>query len=207
MLAFVANIREKSLKKELYRKAIHLSSLWIPLFIYLFPRKEAAFFLGTLLGVNLLTEYFCYKKISWARNCYEKFFIQTLRRKETCKKRFVPSGSVYVLTASLACTLLFPKTTAVTALSVMLISDACAAVCGKMFGSRKIHESKTLEGSMTFFISAFFVIIIYNPASALSFAGFAACSAATLCELYDDRIKVDDNLSVPLVIGLILTYA
>ena len=58
-----------------------------------------------------------------------------------------------------------------------------------------------------FFISALSVMMLYNPASALSFAGMAACCAATLCELYDDKIKIDDNFSVPLVVGTIMTYA
>lgn len=207
MLSFVANIQEKSLKKELYRKAIHISSLWIPLFIHMFSRKESLLVLGILFCINLSAEYFCYKKIAWIRYFYEKLLIKTLRGKEIRKNRFVPSGSVYVLAAAISCVFLFTKEIAAAALSVMLVSDACAAVFGKMFGSRKIHGSKTLEGTIMFFISALSVMMLYNPASALSFAGMAACCAATLCELYDDKIKIDDNFSVPLVVGTIMTYA
>lgn len=207
MLSFVANIQEKTLKKELCRKAIHLSSLWIPLIIYIFPKKETVLFLGILLGINLAVEYFCYKKISWARCVYEKLLIKTLRSKETNKSHFFPSGSVYVLSAALACVLLFSKETAAVAMTVMIISDACAAVCGTAFGSRKLHTNKTFEGSAAFFISALCVMILYNFIFALNYVAITACCAATLCELYEDKIKIDDNLSVPLVIGLILTYA
>lgn len=207
MISSAVNIHEKSLKKELYRKAIHISSLWIPLVIYCFPKKETAVFLAVLLGINLITEYCCYKKIPWARDLYEKLFVKTLRGKEICKSRFIPSGSVYVLTAALSCVLLFSKEIAVIALTVMLVSDACAAIFGKTFGSRKLYASKSVEGSTIFFVSAFFVMVLYNSVFALNYAGLAACCAATLCELYDEKIKIDDNLSVPLIIGLILSYA
>ncbi len=207
MFSFAANLQERAFKKELYRKAIHISSLWIPAFIYLFPKKETVLFIGILLCANLATEYLCYKKISWIRYVYDKLFLKTLRSKETCKNRFVPSGAAYVLTAALSCALLFTKEIAVIALTIMLVSDACAAVFGKTFGSRKLHAAKSLEGSIVFFISALCVMVLYNSIFALNYAGIIACCAATLCELYDDKIKIDDNLSVPLAIGLILTYA
>lgn len=207
MFSFAVNIQEKALKKELYRKAVHISSLWIPLFVYLFPQKETALFLGALLFVNLATEYLCYKKVPWIRYAYDKLFLKTLRSREIRKNRFVPSGATYVLAAALSCVLFFSKEIAVIALTIMLVSDACAAVFGKTFGYRKLHASKSLEGSVVFFISALCVMVLYNSIFALNYAGIVACCAATLCELYDDKIKIDDNLSVPLVIGMILTYA
>ena len=52
----------KELKKELYRKALHLSSLWIPLFIYLaHPGVSIIFFSALFIG-NAIIEYGNYKK-------------------------------------------------------------------------------------------------------------------------------------------------
>lgn len=50
----------KSLKNELFRKAIHLSSLWMPLFIYLTDKITALGVFAFLLAADFLVEYFSY---------------------------------------------------------------------------------------------------------------------------------------------------
>lgn len=84
----------KSLKNELFRKAIHLSSLWMPLFIYLTDKMTALGVFAFLLAADFLVEYFSYRKIGWARNSFERLFVKTLRGKEIRKDRFRPSGAL-----------------------------------------------------------------------------------------------------------------
>ena len=132
--------------------------------------------------------------------------IKTLRSKETKKKKFVPSGSVYVLFSALLSTLFFSKEIAIISLTVMLVSDTCAAIFGRLFGSRKLYGQKSLEGTTVFFISALYIMIAYNHLFPTSYAGIIACTLATLCELFESKLKIDDNLSIPLVIGFVLTY-
>lgn len=74
-----------------------------------------------------------------------------LRNKETTHGKFQVSGSLYVLLAAIACTLLFPQPVAVISLSVMLISDTSAALFGKAYGTRKLYKNKSLEGTVAFF--------------------------------------------------------
>ena len=49
--------KSKAIKTELYRKAVHLSSLWMPLFIFTAPRNWSILLFFTLLAANLFVEY------------------------------------------------------------------------------------------------------------------------------------------------------
>ena len=47
--------------------------------------------------------------------------------------------------------------------------------------------------------------MLYEPLFHFTYAGVIACLAATAAEVYEDKIEIDDNLSIPLFIGIILT--
>ena len=49
--------KSRAIKTELYRKAVHLSSLWMPLFIFTAPRNWSILLFFTLLAANLFVEY------------------------------------------------------------------------------------------------------------------------------------------------------
>lgn len=78
----------KSIKTELSRKAIHLSSLWMPMFIFLADKNTALIVFAMLLAIDLAVEYLSYKKVRWARNSFERLFVRTLRGKEIKKDLF-----------------------------------------------------------------------------------------------------------------------
>ena len=194
----------KNLKKELYRKLIHLSSLWIPLFIYFVHPGVSIVFFSLLFVGNVLIEYGNYKKHPWARRTFGSLFFRMLRNKETTHGKFQVSGSLYVLLAAIACTLLFPQPVAVISLSVMLISDTSAALFGKAYGTRKLYKNKSLEGTVAFFLSALIVNMLCEPIYRFTYAGVIACAAASFAEMFEDKLEVDDNLSIPLVVGSVL---
>ena len=194
----------KNLKKELYRKSIHLSSLWIPLFIYFVHPGVSIVFFSLLFVGNVLIEYGNYKKYPWARRTFGSLFFRMLRNKETTHGKFQVSGSLYVLLAAIACTLLFPQPVAVISLSVMLISDTSAALFGKAYGTRKLYKNKSLEGTVAFFLSALIVNMLREPIYHFTYAGVIACAAASFAEMFEDKLEVDDNLSIPLVVGTVL---
>ena len=194
----------KNLKKELYRKSIHLSSLWIPLFIYFVHPGVSIVFFSLLFVGNVLIEYGNYKKYPWARRTFGSLFFRMLRNKETTHGKFQVSGSLYVLLAAIACTLLFPQPVAVISLSVMLISDTSAALFGKAYGTRKLYKNKSLEGTVAFFLSALIVKMLCEPIYHFTYAGVIACAAASFAEMFEDKLEVDDNLSIPLVVGTVL---
>lgn len=193
----------KSLKTELYRKAVHLSSLWMPLFLYHAGKIPSLILFGMLLVMNLVIEYTAFRRTSHIGILFRKMFIRTLRHKEVSRGRFVPSGSVYVLAAALACSACFSPIVAATSMSIMLISDSCAALWGKFCGRFRFKNGKSAEGTLAFFISAFIVVRLLYPLAPFPVAAAAALGAATV-EFFETAFKVDDNLSIPLFSGFIL---
>lgn len=203
---FVPQIKvNKSYKKEIYRKAIHLSSLWIPALIYFVHPGFAVTVFSILFAGDAVLEYGNYKHWPWARQTFGRLFFKTLRNKETKRIYFQVSGSLYVLLAAISCTLLFSKPVAAIAMTVMLISDTVAALIGKACGTRKLYRHKSMEGTFAFFLSALFINMLYEPVFHFTYAGVLACLAATIAEMYEDKLEVDDNLSIPLFVGTILT--
>ena len=195
----------KDYKKEIYRKSIHLSSLWMPAFIWFAPSPYPQILFLIMLIVDFMVEYFNYKGYKLAQKLF-MLFSPTLRNKELQHKRFTPTGSVYVLLSAFLCSFLFAKPIAVIALSVMLISDTCAALVGKACGKHKIYKQKSWEGTFAFFASAIAVMLFLSPIYAFSAVGVIACLMATLVELFEEPLKIDDNLSIPLIIAGVLTF-
>lgn len=196
---------DKSIKKEFYRKLIHLSSLWIPALIYFTHEGTAIVLLSFIFLGDAILEYGNYKKWPWARKSFGVIFFKTLRKKEMNRNIFQISGSMYVLFSAIVCTMFFSKEIAVVSLTIMLVSDTFAALFGKAYGTRHLRNNKTLEGTTALFVSALAIMVLFNPILPVTYASILACTAATLAELYEDKIEIDDNLAIPLFVGLILS--
>ena len=184
---------------------IHLSSLWMPAAIYFFDRGAAlGIFAGCLIAV--LAYEIVRRRNNRAARLLERIFGLALRPDEK-GQRFKPSGAVYVLAAALLSTLIFPRLAAVTALAMMLTGDAAAALAGRRFGRKKIFE-KSLEGALAFFAAALATAIAIAAAAPVGegymYAATAAAAVAALVELASKRLRIDDNLSVPLAAGFVL---
>jgi dolichol kinase len=150
-------------------------------------------FLGFLV-VDLLRH--CHSGIS---HLFQKiFFGQVLREKE----KSTLMGSTYFLFAILLTILLFPKSIAIISILILILSDTAGALVGKAIGRVPIF-GKTLEGSLAFFITALFIVWLYPQLNRLW--GSVAALGATVIEVLP--IKLDDNLSIPLVAGAIMSFA
>ena len=196
---------DKGIKKELQRKAVHLSSLWVPSAIYFVPEVLLLPTLFIILCGNIALEYANFKRYRWARKSFGALFFRLLREKETARNNFQFTGSVYVLVSAILCMCLFSKEIAVIAMTVMLISDSAAALIGRTFGKTKIYKKKTLEGTLAFFISALIINLLFIPMYPFKLASIFACVAATAAEVYEDKIGIDDNLSIPLAFSAVLS--
>ncbi len=203
--------KEIAYRHEILRKSIHLSSLWMVFCIGYFPKHVNVALFAFLLGAIALVEYGNYKRWRLFTLTYGTFFNRILREKET-QPQFRFSGAPYVLAAALMVAVCFPKVIAMTALSVMLVGDTGAALIGRRFGKHKLNNgTKSVEGSLAFwFFSAgvllFFYFLYARPVSFLVF-GLSGTTAATLAELYENRLHLDDNFSIPLIAGLFLSLA
>ena len=118
----------------------------------------------------------------------------------TEEKRSWGSHTYYALGAFI-CILLFPKDIVICATATLVVGDSIAAIIGKMIGKHKIYKSKTLEGSMACFLSCLVLcwVLVSAPLAVIGAA------TATLTELF--TIKINDNLSIPVVTGAVMTLA
>ncbi|NTV02197.1 MAG: phosphatidate cytidylyltransferase [Chlorobiaceae bacterium] len=182
---------------EFARKAIHLSSLLIPL-IYCRISRELALTILTPLAAGFLFVDILKNFVPAVSEWYHGTFAPMLRHHEMQKDRVHLNGATWITLSALILIALFPKMIAVTAFAMVSVSDTVAALVGKRFGRHRFGE-KSYEGSMAFFASAL-VIAAVVPHVLLP-AGVAMAAAGTVAEAAVIRIggfKIDDNITVPL---------
>jgi len=197
--------------QEVLRKSVHLSSLWMSALILFVPPYWPAAVFAVLLAGNVFIEYGYFKKWPFVMQTYGRMFGKMLREKETDGK-FRLSGSPYVLGGALAASVLFAPDVAACAMAVMLISDTAAALVGRPFGKHKINQGKkSVEGAAAFFAFGAGVVATFAAIRGLPdtfvCGGLAGVFAAMFAEVYENRIKADDNLSIPVIVGAFITAA
>ncbi len=202
---------EISYGHEIFRKTIHLSSLWMVASIAFFPKWFNIALFVFLLASIILVEYGNYRQWKLFTLTYGSLFNRILREKER-QEKFHLSGASYVIAAALMVTAIFPKIIAMTALSIMLIGDTSAALVGRKFGRHKINGgTKSIEGSIAFWLSSaavllFFYLAYHQPLPFLP-CGLIGITVATFAEIYRNRLHLDDNFSIPLATGLFLSLS
>lgn len=197
---------EISYKQEVVRKSIHMVSLSIPI-VYSFITKELA--LTILIPMTILSIIidFASRKKSKFREFFHKIFGKILRPHEYYDV-FTLNGATWVLISAVVCITIFPKTFVVTGFSILIISDISSALIGRKFGKHPLFIRKSWEGTSAFWISAILVVIVIgNLLSApwtFYFFGIIAAIIGGIAEAASTMLKMDDNLSIPLSIGLVL---
>jgi dolichol kinase len=184
-------------KVEILRKVVHLATLIIPVGYALTSEETAILFLVpffiALLVVDLLRHFH-----SGMGSVFQKYFFGRVLREEE-KSAFM--GSTYFIFSTILTILLFPKSIAIASLFILILSDTAAALVGKGIGKVKVF-GKTVEGSIAFLITSLLIVWIYPHLG--RFSGSLAALGATLAEVLP--IKLDDNLSIPLVAGAIMFF-
>ena len=193
------------IKYEIYRKLIHLSSIWIPFAIYYLDRVYALILFGIFMVIITTLEFLKIYSPLFSE-LYIEWFGPVLRPKEKKKHHF--TGAFYVSVAALLSVALFPKYTAMAAISVMVISDTLASLIGIKFGKAKDGE-KSAIGSAAFLISGLIVIIFisyyFNQGQSFLEAGGFAVVIATIVEFLANKLRIDDNLLIVVAVGLTMS--
>lgn len=200
-----------SYSQEFLRKLIHLSSLWMVVSLGVLPRVYNLFLFSTLFILLVLIEYGNYKRWPLLVASYGRFFGKMLREKEK-SDRFRLSGAPYVIAAAFMVSFLFEKEIAMTALSTMLIGDTFAALVGRKFGKHKINQNtKSVEGAIAFWLSSLMVLLFffffYQKTVLFLLTGLMGITIAMFAEIYEKQIKLDDNFSIALAMGLSLSLS
>ena len=190
-------------RNELARKAIHLFSLSIPLIYFFISRSLALALLVPLtaafVGIDLARFY-----IPIISRWFTRWFGWLLRKHEQDINVKRLNGASHVLISAALCVLLFPKIITINAFTILIISDSTSALFGRRFGRHRFL-GKSLEGSMAFFVSAVIVILAapkvqYVPMEYI--IGIIAAAVGAVVEAAS--VHIDDNLSIPLSVGIVM---
>jgi len=190
--------------KEIRRKSIHLCSISIPL-LYCITNKSTIIILGIIFFLIMsLFEYSRFSNgkihiITQSIFHFLRFDINKLIRPHESSNL---TGASYLCIATLIILFFYPKNIFIMAFSILAISDSLAALIGIRFGKIKLVGNKTLEGAVTFFISAVlvsYVVCIVSKIDISIWIIIISCFATSVAELMAKKINVDDNLLIPLV--------
>ncbi len=194
---------EESYGVEVMRKAIHLSSLAIPI-VYFFLEKQVA--LAILLPITLafgLSDVLRLYHEPTGR-VYERYLGFLLRNHEKNDRGRRLNGATYVLLSASLCILLFPKIIVVTAFAILIVSDSAAALIGRRIGRHRFL-AKSVEGSAAFFASAAIVVLLAPKISYIPAEYAIGVGAALLGAVVEaSPLPIDDNLTIPLAIGVFM---
>ncbi|HEX9614226.1 MAG TPA: dolichol kinase [Bacteroidota bacterium] len=188
---------------EVVRKSIHLCSLAIPVIYYHVSRETALYLLVPVAAAFFFTDiarYFLPAVGRW----YYRTFGWLLRQHEQDHGSRRLTGASNILLSAVVCVALFPKMITINAFAILIISDTTSALIGRRFGKHPFL-SKSLEGTLSFFFSAVAVVLLAPKIAGLpaEYAiWIAGAAAGALAEAAITRI--DDNISVPITIGLVL---
>jgi len=190
-------------RHELVRKGIHLCSLSIPVIYSFIDRTLALQILVPLMFAFVsvdLARFFLPPVSRW----FYRWFGWLLRRHEQDDKNRRLNGASNVLIAATLSVLLFPKVIAINAFAILIISDTTSALFGRRFGKHRFL-GKSLEGSAAFLVTAVAVVLV-SPKIDYVFGEYAIGVVAALVGTVVEAasIKIDDNLSIPLSVGLTL---
>jgi dolichol kinase len=193
-----AHAAAERVKDEAPRKAIHLSSIVIPLAILHLPlvwvQRTLMIVAVCLLVADLVKIH--HEKL---RTYFTEFFGRLIRRHEHAEI----TGSTYMIVSALLATYLFDRGVAAAALVYLIVGDTLAAMVGKAWGRTRIFGNKTLEGFLAGFLASFaaaWALVPGIPPHQLA----AAALVAALVEIWP--IPVDDNFRIPLLAGLVLEW-
>ena len=190
---------------EIARKSVHLSSLWIPL-LYLYTAKETTLLILLPLTIISVTIDFSRRFIPKLNNLINHLIGYMMRDNE--KEFFAFSGATNMLIAASLTIIFFSQEAAILALTILMISDSFAAIIGRKFGKIILIDGKSLEGSLSFAVSAIMVYYFFNLYYHYDLPldlSLLAIFAATIAELFAKKIHLDDNLVIPLIIGIVLS--
>ena len=190
--------------KEVKRKSLHLSSLWIPCIYYFIDKQPMLILLGVVAAGVVITDIGRHYS-RYLQNLFYTLFGDILRPHELQSDRIALTGASYVMLGSLIVIMLFHKLIAITALVVLMVSDSCAALIGKRYGTKLLVGEKSLQGTLGFILSGWGVVFIvgslYPVGKSYYITAAAAVCIGALVELFSKKLHIDENLTIPLSIG------
>jgi dolichol kinase len=192
---------ESAYRIEITRKAIHLCSLSIPIAYFFIPRDLALTILvpAAVLAIAIdIGRYYIPGLHGW----FYATFGSLLRPHESDSEKKRLSGASYVMISAALSVFFFPKLVAITGFAILIIGDMFAALVGRRYGRHKFGN-KSLEGSTAFFLTGVIIMaLIPKIEYRLSEYLIGVFSVAVGAIVEALPIPLDDNLSIPLAVGI-----
>jgi len=195
-----------NLKSELYRKALHLLLILIPLSYCLLGKWLFLIIVTPICATVVALDYYRGKNAK-IKEIFAKIFTPILREHEIDGNKLC--GASWVALATCITFFVFKKEIAVTAFGILVISDAAAALIGKAYPSRPFFE-KSFNGAMAFFVTGLIVLIscgvIFHSRAWFYIFGLFALFCVTIIESRPSLLKIDDNFTIPIMFSCIMGF-
>ena len=197
---------------ELSRQLVHFSALVFVLLAMFYDKLLIATYLFMIAFSLLLYSFVIWRqqnKIAKTIHRLEKsfkFLVSNFERKDT-KIHFI--GAYWLFFSCGLLLLFFPLIIAMVACSIVAIADSVSTIIGSSFGKHKIVGRKSIEGSLSFLVSAFIVAYMFTGL----WIAIPISIVATVSELLPEfkifrklreRELINDNYTVPIITGIVL---
>jgi dolichol kinase len=182
-------------KEEIYRKAIHMSSLGYPIFYYFNDSKLRIVTIASLVFVLLIGVDYIRGRSKQFNGFFLRYIGFALRESESSGL----TGATCFMLGALCTFLFFQKPVAIISMFILVIADTAASLIGLGYGRNKLVGNKSLEGTLAFFMSS--VVLSYTGSLVFGihiFPLLVASLVATIFELISRDTGIDDNILIPL---------
>ncbi|MDH4211164.1 MAG: hypothetical protein OEV79_06910 [candidate division WOR-3 bacterium] len=139
--------------------------------------------------------------INGIKEAFILFFGSFLRRHEIRRL----SGASYLLLGCFITSLLYGKPIVVAACSYIIVGDTFAAIFGQNIKSPRIFQNKTVLGTLAFLVASMisaYLLYILTGSLPLWHLIVGAIAASVFESL---PLPLDDNFSVPIITGFIMS--
>ena len=190
---------QSSVVAEFKRKVFHLLGLALPLSYRLsLLQQEQVIFITSLFLLGSLTV-----EIVRMRTQPLPMFELTMRRTLRRTEQTTMAAYVYWLAGALVTFFFFSRAIAATAIAASLLGDTSSAVAGTGIGRHSIswNKQKSVEGTLAGALTTLSVTLLFTDFSLI----LGVASAVSYVVLDVTRIPLDDNLTLPISLGIVLS--
>ncbi len=185
--------------QEVWRKATHMGAMVIPggYYFLALSRSEMLTIMTPIAAAMVLIDISRLRGWRFWRQFACKIGGKMVRDHEVAGDF---TGATYILISVCFTVALYSKPVAIAAIAFIIVGDTFAALIGRKFGRHRFGR-KSVEGSLGCLAGTCIVAwLVPDLAPPVAFAGAVV---ATIVEALST--KIDDNISVPILSGLVMT--
>ncbi len=185
------------IRKELFRKLIHLATAFVPFFLSI-ARVPVLVCLLCVLILYCIAEFMRYK----GKRVFVVSSVTEIAARKRDSNKFV-LGPVTLATGVLLTAVLFDHDSASIGIYALAFGDGLASLVGKVFGKHEVSSvtGKTVEGSSTCFLAIFCATFFVTKDI---FISLIIAIMGTIIEILP--LKDFDNFFIPLILSAIAQF-